>query len=186
VTYDRIDPRFGSWADVERIAADYDVLLDVMINHISRASPEFNAFQRLGRDSPSADLFLTLDKVWPGGEPRDEDVAQLFLRKPGGPFSTVTIEETGKPERIWTTFGSADWAEQVDLDVNAPATRALITSWLGSLASHGVRIVRLDAVGYVIKARHDVFHGRAGDLRVPGLGRRRRRDGGPRRAARSP
>lgn len=151
VTYDRIDPRFGSWADVERIAADYDVLLDVMINHISRASPEFNAFQRLGRDSPSADLFLTLDKVWPGGEPRDEDVAQLFLRKPGGPFSTVTIEETGKPERIWTTFGSADWAEQVDLDVNAPTTRALITSWLGSLASHGVRIVRLDAVGYVIK-----------------------------------
>ena len=44
VTYDRIDPRFGSWADVERIAADYDVLLDVMINHISRASPEFHAF----------------------------------------------------------------------------------------------------------------------------------------------
>ena len=187
VTYDRIDPRFGSWADVERIAADYDVLLDVMINHISRASPEFSAFQRLGRDSPSADLFLTLDKVWPGGEPRDEDVAQLFLRKPGGPFSTVTIEETGKPERIWTTFGSADWAEQVDLDVNAPATRALITELarLAGVTRRPDRPARCRGIRDQ-EARHDVLHGRAGDLRVPGLGRRRRRDDGPRRAARSP
>ncbi|MFL5725025.1 MAG: sucrose phosphorylase [Chloroflexota bacterium] len=151
LTYDRIDPRFGSWSDVERIAADHDVLLDVMINHISRASPEFLDFQQNGRASASADLFLTLDKVWPGGLPRDEDVAQLFLRKPGGPFSTVTIESTGKPERIWTTFGTAEWSEQVDLDVSAPATRELTAAWLGSLASHGVRIVRLDAVGYVVK-----------------------------------
>jgi sucrose phosphorylase len=151
LTYERIDPRFGGWTDIERLAADHDVLLDVMINHISRESPEFIDFRRHGRRSPSADLFLTLDKVWPGGEPRDEDVARLFLRKPGGPFSTLKIEATGEEERIWTTFGTADWSEQVDLDVSSPATRELISGWLRSLASHGVRIVRLDAVGYVIK-----------------------------------
>jgi sucrose 6(F)-phosphate phosphorylase len=151
LTYERIDPRFGGWADIERLAADHDVLLDVMINHISRESPEFIDFRRHGRRSPSADLFLTLDKVWPGGEPRDEDVARLFLRKPGGPFSTLTIEATGDEERIWTTFGTAEWSEQVDLDVSSPATRELISGWLRSLASHGVRIVRLDAVGYVVK-----------------------------------
>ena len=44
LTYREIDPRFGTWADVERIAERHDVLLDVMINHISRQSPEFRDF----------------------------------------------------------------------------------------------------------------------------------------------
>jgi sucrose phosphorylase len=52
---------------------------------------------------------------------------------------------------VWTSFGSADWSEQVDLDVNSPATRQLISEWLRFLASQDVRFVRLDAVGYVVK-----------------------------------
>ena len=151
LTYDVIDPRFGSWEDLRRIGAQHDVLLDLMINHISRQSPEFQAFLRRGRRSPHADLFITLDKVWPSGDPDDGDVARIFLRKPDAPFSTVTIEDTGERERIWTSFGTADWSEQIDLDVTSAATRALITDWLRSFAERGVRIVRLDAVGYVIK-----------------------------------
>jgi glycosidase len=96
-------------------------------------------------------LFITLDKVWPNGDPPAEDVARIFLRKPESPFSTVTIADTGEQERVWTSFGSADWSEQVDLDVTSAATRSLIIDWLRFFASHGVRIVRLDAVGYVIK-----------------------------------
>ena len=151
LTYDVIDPRFGSWEDLRRIGSRHDVLLDLMINHISRQSPEFQSFLRRGRLSPHADLFITLDKVWANGDPADGDVARIFLRKPDAPFSTVTIEDTGERERIWTSFGTADWSEQIDLDVTSAATRALITDWLRSFADHGVRIVRLDAVGYVIK-----------------------------------
>jgi len=151
LNYSEIEPRFGSWADVERIARGLDVLLDVMINHLSRHSPEFEAFARSGRASDSADLFVTLDKVWPAGDPPAADVARIFLRKPNAPFSTVAIQETGERERVWTTFGTADWSEQIDLDVRSAATRALIDGWLAGLASHGVRAVRLDAVGYVIK-----------------------------------
>ena len=151
IRYDEIDPLFGTWADIEQIAADYDVLLDLMVNHISRQSPEFQDFLQRGRRSAYADLFITLDKVWPDGDPPPSDVARLFLRKPDSPFSTVTIEETGERERVWTTFGRAGWAEQIDLDVTSSATRAAITYWLDTFASHGTRIVRLDAVGYVIK-----------------------------------
>jgi sucrose phosphorylase len=151
VTYTQIDPRFGTWTDVAAIARRHDVLLDLMINHVSRRSPEFRDFERHGRASSSADLFVTLDKVWPTGDPPDEDVALIFLRKPNRPFSTVTIEDTGQRERVWTSFGSADWSEQIDLDVTSDATRALVTGWLRSFADHGVRIVRLDAIGYVIK-----------------------------------
>ena len=151
LTYREIDARFGSWSDVRRIADRYDVLLDVMVNHLSRQSPEFRDFELRGRASPSADLFITLDKVWPGGIPADADVAMIFLRKPEAPFSTVTVQATGQQERVWTSFGTADWSEQIDLDVASPATRSLIGGWLGFLAEQGVRIVRLDAVGYVIK-----------------------------------
>src|SRR5207244_9981280 len=91
------------------------------------------------------------DKVWPAGEPSHGDVARISLRKPAEPFSTVTIEETGQSERIWTSFGSAEWSEQIDLDVTSSMTRSLITEWLRFFAGQGIRIVRLDAVGYVIK-----------------------------------
>ncbi len=150
-TYLEIDPRFGSWTEIRRLAERHHVVLDLMVNHISRRSPEFEDFVRRGRRSPHADLFITLDKVWPDGNPPAADVARIFLRKPDAPFTDITITETGERERIWTSFGTHDWSEQIDLDVNSPATRGLITAWLRFFASNGVRIVRLDAVGYVVK-----------------------------------
>jgi len=94
LTYTEIDPKFGSWEDIRRIGEKYDVVVDLMINHISRQSPYFQDFVAKGRKSEYADMFITLDKVWPGGNPRAADVAQIFLRKPDDPFSSVTIHET--------------------------------------------------------------------------------------------
>ena len=151
ITYYEIDPRFGTWDDIQRLGERHDVLLDLMINHISRRSPEFLDFERRGRRSAYADLFVTIDKIWPDGDPPSADIDLIFLRKPDSPFSTITISETGEREQVWTSFGSADWSEQVDLDVTSAATRFLITDWLRFFASQRVRIVRLDAVGYVVK-----------------------------------
>ncbi len=151
LTYREIDSRFGTWADVHEIAADHDVLLDLMVNHISRQSAEFQDFALHGRRSPHADLFITVDKVWPDGRPRDADVARIFLRKPDAPFSTITVADTGQRETVWTSFGTRDWSEQIDLDLRSQTTRRLIADWLGFFAAQGVRIVRLDAIGYVVK-----------------------------------
>lgn len=151
ISYRQIEPRFGSWSDVERIARSHDVLLDLMVNHLSRQSTEFRDFAARGRASDHADLFMTVDKVWPRGEAPADDLARIFLRRPGSPFVTVEVGTTGERETVWATFGTADWSEQIDLDLMSPATRTLIRSWLQILASHGVRIVRLDAVGYVVK-----------------------------------
>ena len=104
LTYAEIDPRFGSWADIERLAERHDVLLDVMINHISRQSVETDDFLQHGRRSRYADLFITVDKVWPTAEPPADEVARIFLRKPDSPFSTVRIRSTGESERVWTSL----------------------------------------------------------------------------------
>ena len=151
LTYREIDPPFGTWADIRELAAHHDVLLDLMVNHLSRQSEEFRDFERHGRKSAYADLFITLDKVWPDGQPPAADVARIFLRKPESPFSTITVADTGEHETVWTSFGTADWSEQIDLDLRSPETRRLVADWLGFFASQGVRIVRLDAVGYVVK-----------------------------------
>ena len=124
----------------------------------------------------SADLFITLDKVWPDGHPPAADVARIFLRKPDAPFSTITIGDTGETERIWTSFGTADWSEQIDLDVTSAATRNLITRWLAAVrgARRQHRAARRRRVRDQ-EARDNLLHGRARDLRVPRLGDRGRR-----------
>jgi sucrose 6(F)-phosphate phosphorylase len=148
--YSVIEPRFGSWADIEDLSRSRDVVLDVMVNHISRHSPEFQAFEHGGRQAPTADLFLTPDKVWRDGPPPAQDLARLFLRRSTGPFSTFTADD-GERVTVWTTFGEGELSEQIDLDLGSPAARRLVEGWFAALAGHGVTIVRLDAVGYVIK-----------------------------------
>jgi sucrose 6(F)-phosphate phosphorylase len=100
--------------------------------------------------STSADLFITPDKVWPDGQPPAEDVARLFLRRRSGPFSTFTAGD-GSVVTVWTTFGEGEISEQIDLDLRTQAARDLVTRSLSGLASHGASMVRLDAVGYVVK-----------------------------------
>jgi sucrose phosphorylase len=152
LTYDEIDQKFGTWEDIRRVGERVPVALDLMVNHVSRQSPYFLDFLKRGRKSGYADLFITLDKIWPSGDPPAADVARIFLRRPRHPFSTVQILETGETERIWTTFGRQDPSEQIDLDVRSDATKRLLTDILAGFSRHGVQMVRLDAVGYVIKS----------------------------------
>ena len=150
LTYSEIEPAFGTWDDIRAIGRHHDILVDVMINHISQRSPYFQDFLRHGRASRWADLFLTLDKVWPDGQPRQEDIDRMFLRRPR-PYSTFTIAATGEQISVWTTFGREDPSEQIDLDLRSPLTWQLLREWFGRFAENGVKIVRLDAVGYVVK-----------------------------------
>lgn len=150
LTYLEIDPGFGTWEDVRAIGENHDVLVDLMVNHVSRQSEYFRDFLEKGRASEHADLFLTLDKVWPDGNPVQSDIDAMFLRRPR-PYSTYPIAGTGREESVWTTFGKTDPSEQIDLDVGSEAARKLLTSFFEHFKANNVKIVRLDAVGYVIK-----------------------------------
>lgn len=150
LTYLEIDPSFGTWEDMKAIGEDFDVLVDIMVNHISQKSQYFQDFLNKGRESEHADLFITLDKVWEDGKPVQDHIEKMFLRRPK-PYSTFTIQETGAEEAVWTTFGKTDPSEQIDLDVNSPKVKQLFTDFFMHFKQHGVKIVRLDAVGYVIK-----------------------------------
>ncbi|OIJ13623.1 sucrose phosphorylase [Anaerobacillus alkalilacustris] len=150
LTYLEIEPKFGTWEDVREIGENFDVLVDLMVNHISKQSSYFQDFLKKGRKSEYADLFLTLDKVWEDGNPVKEDIDKMFLRRPL-PYSTFTIEETGEEEKVWTTFGKTDPSEQIDFDIKSEKVKQLFVDFFTNFQEQNVKIVRLDAVGYVIK-----------------------------------
>lgn len=150
LTYLEIEPEFGSWEDIRAIGERFDVLVDLMVNHISRQSPFFQDFLKNGRQSTYADLFITLDKLWEDGEPDQADIDLMFLRRPK-PYSSYAIEASGEQERVWTTFGKTDPSEQIDLDVHSEMFKQLLTEFFVQFKKNNVKIVRLDAVGYIIK-----------------------------------
>lgn len=150
LTYLEIEPQFGTWDDIQAITKDHDVLLDLMVNHISQQSPYFQDFLENGYRSEYADLFIPLKKIWEDGLPVQADVDKMFLRRPL-PFSEFQIKATGQKETVWTTFGKTDPSEQIDLDIHSQSTKALLTQFLTNFSEQGVKIVRLDAVGYIIK-----------------------------------
>ncbi len=150
LTYMEIDRKFGSWEDIRKIGEKYPVLLDLIINHISSKSPYFQDYLHNGCNSAYSDLFIPIEKYWPNRNPIREEIEKIFLRRQN-PFSDYAIQETGEIKTLWTTFGKTTPSEQVDIDVESKVARELITECLSCFNKNNVKIVRLDAVGYVIK-----------------------------------
>ena len=150
ITYLNLASEFGTWQDIRRIGGQSPILLDLMVNHLSADSSYFQDFLKFGHQSQYADLFIPPRKIWPTGDPPQKDLQEIFLRR-GEPFSDFTIRETGETVRVWTTFGKTTPSGQIDIDVNSLIARRLLTEIMAKFAENGVRIVRLDAVGYVIK-----------------------------------
>jgi len=145
VDHTSVDTRLGDWSDVADLARDHDVVVDVIVNHVSAESEAFRDVQVRGKDSPWAPMFLTFDSVFPGGATED-DLARIYRPRPGLPFTPFMLGDERR--LVWTTFTS----QQIDIDVRSVPGRAYLDSILDRLAAAGVTLVRLDAVGYAIKS----------------------------------
>ena len=145
VDHTQVDPRLGDWGDVRALGEEVEVMADLIVNHISSDSPQFKDFSRNGAKSPFAGMFLTYDRVFPLGA-REQDLTRIYRPRPGLPFTSVTLQSSQK-RLLWTTFTP----QQVDIDVQHPQGRAYLSTILSRFHSSGIRMVRLDAVGYAIK-----------------------------------
>ncbi|WP_240789670.1 alpha-amylase family glycosyl hydrolase [Pseudomonas leptonychotis] len=143
LTHMEVDPRYGDWADVERISARFDLCVDLVISHISDESPEFLDFVAKGQDSVHAELFVQVDKL---GEIGLEDLAKIHIRKEKEPFRDVLLAN-GETCRVWCTFTE----RQIDLNYESPLTYQLMERYLAFLTARGVKLFRLDAFGYTTK-----------------------------------
>jgi len=145
IDHTQIDPRLGTWADLKELADGFQVMADLIVNHISSRSAQFQDFLRNGSRSVHQGLFLTSDAVFPTG-PSPADLDAIYRPRPGAPF-TVYTWANGASQLLWTTFTS----QQIDIDVRDPQGVAYLERILTTFAANGIASVRLDAVGYAIK-----------------------------------
>jgi len=85
---------------------------DIVLNHLSVASPQFKDLLKYGNKSEFKDFFINWNTFWEGngtmGEdgiihPKQEFLDKLFMRKAGLPILKVFFPE-GTEEPFWNTF----------------------------------------------------------------------------------
>ena len=145
IDHTQVDPRLGIWADITALAQHQEIMGDVIVNHVSAQSPQFQHWLQHGKASPFDGMFLTLDSVFPAGA-SDTDLAAVYRPRPGLPY-TLMRTAVGEQTPVWTTFTP----QQIDIDVAHAQGSAYLRSILTRFAASGVRAIRLDAVGYAIK-----------------------------------
>lgn len=145
IDHTQVDERVGSWNDVAKIAEEFDVMGDIIVNHISARSKEFMDVEAKGSNSKFFDLFLTKEKVFPKGA-SDADIEVIYRPRPNLPFTKKKLV-TGEEINLWTTFTS----NQLDIDVNHPLGQSYLNSILNKFHAAGIKMIRLDAAGYAIK-----------------------------------
>ncbi len=145
VDHTQPDARLGTWEDVRALGNTVDLIADLIVNHVSSSSPQFLDFLEKGANSEFAGMFLTFHRVFPQGA-CESDILGIYRPRPTLPFSPVTLS-SGDKKLVWTTFNP----QQVDIDVRHPQAEAYLDSILRQFHTAGIKMIRLDAVGYAIK-----------------------------------
>ena len=133
--YSSVNEALGDWSDISAIAADYQLMADLVVNHCSGRSLWFDNFLK-GR-SPGKGYFFTASP--------DDDLSQV-VRPRTSPLLRE-VETSEGTQYVWCTFSH----DQVDLDFRNPQVLKQFVSILRQYMDHGVRIFRLDAVAFLWK-----------------------------------
>lgn len=150
LTHLEVDPQFGTWEDIRVIAASYDLLVDLVVNHMSNESTYFRDVLAHGSSSQWNDLFIDVDELLKRyGESSDDALAGVYRPRPGLPIKEFELKD-GTTKRFWCTFTHS----QMDLDLSKEKARDLMKSFIVNLAQNGAKCIRLDAVGYAMKKPH--------------------------------
>ncbi len=144
VDHTQVDPRLGTWDDVRDITRTHEVMADLIVNHVSSSSAAFLDVREHGDRSPHWPMFLTMSSVFPDGA-TEADLVRIYRPRPGLPFTPYRLG--GQTRYAWTTFTP----QQIDIHVRSEQGRDYLLSILDAVAAAGVRLVRLDAVGYAVK-----------------------------------
>jgi len=125
----------GTWADVAALHADFQLMFDFVLNHVSAKSAWFQGFLR--GEAPFRDFFITLDPA--------TDLS-MVTRPRTTPLLTL-FETSDGPRWVWTTFGP----DQVDLDYRNPVVLLRMLEVMLTYVEHGADLLRMDAVAYLWK-----------------------------------
>ena len=135
VDYEKVRTDLGDWPDVQDLARDFGLMVDLVINHCSREHIWFTDY--ITNAAPGKDYFHE--------QIPDPDLIQV-LRPRNSPLLTEVHTREGV-KRVWTTFSE----DQVDLNFANPDVLMEFARILFFYARNGARYIRLDAIAYLWK-----------------------------------
>lgn len=136
ISYSEVDPKLGSWREIEEISKKYRLMVDGVINHISQYSHWFKAY--LARDSEYDNYFLDIDPTL--------DLSEVVRPRASSLLSEFT-DVDGKIHNIWTTFSR----DQVDLNYSNYKVLIDVLDALFYYIEKGSTLIRMDAIAFIWK-----------------------------------
>lgn len=133
--YRAVNNTLGEWSDIARIASQFHLMSDLVLNHVSSQGAWFNQYRQ--GNAPYDKFFFEADPK--------EDLSQVVR-----PRTTPLLQkiETRDCERhVWCTFSH----DQVDLNFANPDVLLEMLRIIRLHLDKGVRILRLDAVAFLWK-----------------------------------
>ena len=135
INYCEVNQSLGDWEDISRIAKDFKLMADLVINHCSSRSLWFDNFKQ--RKDPGQDYFIECD-------PQTD--LSLVVRPRTSPLLRKTDTLDGE-KYVWCTFSH----DQVDLNFHNPKVLLEFVKIIKLYLDRGVRFFRLDAVAFLWK-----------------------------------
>jgi amylosucrase len=144
-SYDDVDPRLGTMADLERLTAalrarGISLCTDLVVNHTAKEH-DWAVRARRGEAGYRERYFFFPDRAAPDAYERT--LREVFPEFAPGNFTWYPDAASW----VWTTFNEFQW----DLDYANPVVFREMLAVMGRLANHGVEILRLDAVPFLWK-----------------------------------
>ncbi len=133
-----VNPRLGTWEDIERMTEKYRMMFDGVFNHISAESQAFR--EMLNGDPTFKDIAI----VFRSPEELTPEQRKVLVRPRTSDILTKYYSIDG-PIWVWTTFSP----DQIDLNFKNPFVLSWMVHTLLMYVRRGANLVRLDAVTYL-------------------------------------
>ena len=135
IDYEKVRNDLGNWEDIRKISNSFKIVGDVVINHISS---QHNWFQQFIESKDPGKNFIKTCSL-------ETDVTKV-TRPRNSDLLSETDTADGK-KLVWCTFSH----DQIDLDFSKPAMLMEFIKLFKFYYDQGIRIFRLDAVGFIWK-----------------------------------
>ncbi len=133
--YRAVNPELGNWEDVQALGTRFDLMFDLVLNHVSRKSRWFQSYYE--GDAPYRDYFIETDP--------HADLSAVV--RPRSLPLLAEVKRSGQSRWLWATFSD----DQLDLNFANPDVLFEMLDILFGYIARGALVIRLDAIAYLWK-----------------------------------
>lgn len=136
IDYTQVNSELGNWDEIKRIAHSFNLMVDLVVNHISSQHIWVKQFQ--AGEQPGCNYLIEVNA-------EESDLSEV-VRPRSSPLLTP-LETVHGPKSVWSTFS----ADQIDVNFENPNVLLEYVKIILFYINAGARYIRLDAVGFLWK-----------------------------------